>query len=353
MPYRILSCDGGGIRGLLTSLMIQRLDQKYQILSQIDLFAGTSTGGILSLGLASGLDAQAAVDLYRDDGPQIFTPFSPAQKVEMVERLRAVAPSAAGSVWDRLWAELLGDLNALFFVKYDNQALKALLQTKIKQTQLSQLRPVTVTTFQLDQGGKHWAPITISNLKNASGAATSPIDAALCTGAAPTYFPPYQHPVYGYCVDGGVYANNPCVMALADALRAGASLDDIEILSLGTGVSAQRMAVIPPPTNYGPLLWMFPLALPPTPALPLVSVLTDGVPEAASFQLRQLLGDGLKDPNARFARANVPLDQPIPLDGFQPKDIQAMEDAAKKYFATAEWRAVETWVRKQFVGGKG
>ncbi len=94
MAYRILSCDGGGIRGLLTSLMIQRLDQKFQILAKVDLFAGTSTGGILSIGLAIGLDAQAVVDLYRNDGPQIFQPFKPSASGALAEQVRAARKQA-------------------------------------------------------------------------------------------------------------------------------------------------------------------------------------------------------------------------------------------------------------------
>jgi patatin-like phospholipase/acyl hydrolase len=45
-------------------------------------------------------------------------------------------------------------------------------------------------------------PITINNIITGEGADTRPIDAALSTGAAPTYFAPYKHPQYGYCIDG-------------------------------------------------------------------------------------------------------------------------------------------------------
>lgn len=65
MPnFRILSCDGGGIRGVLTAVLLNRLAGAYPALLQdradtITLFAGTSTGGILALGLAAGLTPRA------------------------------------------------------------------------------------------------------------------------------------------------------------------------------------------------------------------------------------------------------------------------------------------------------
>ncbi len=85
---------------------------------------------------------------------------------------------------------------------------------------------------------------------------TYPVDAALSTSAAPTYFPPYQHPTFGYCIDGGVYANNPGCMAIASALKSGVALSDIVMLSIGTGANPENVQVSPPPGTYGPLMWM-------------------------------------------------------------------------------------------------
>src|SRR5438270_13739741 len=71
-PYHILALDGGGIRGLLTTILLERLEAAVPgFLSHIDLFAGTSTGGILALGLASGITPTAARDLYEGKGPEV------------------------------------------------------------------------------------------------------------------------------------------------------------------------------------------------------------------------------------------------------------------------------------------
>src|ERR1700690_2403033 len=75
MPtYRILALDGGGIRGLYTAVLLSRLAQAVPgFTDRADLLAGTSTGGILALGLAKGMSPQALEDLYQNDGTEIFS----------------------------------------------------------------------------------------------------------------------------------------------------------------------------------------------------------------------------------------------------------------------------------------
>ncbi|CAM8763542.1 hypothetical protein NCM_00942 [Burkholderia pseudomallei] len=68
MAFKILSCDGGGIRGLITALLIQDLDRRSGILAKADGFAGTSTGGLIALALARGVSISEVVDVYRNRG---------------------------------------------------------------------------------------------------------------------------------------------------------------------------------------------------------------------------------------------------------------------------------------------
>src|SRR5688572_2272317 len=72
--YLILSFDGGGIRGLIAALLVQQLDQEYHLLERVDLFAGTSTGGLLALGLASGVPIDNLVQVYMTRGGVVFEP---------------------------------------------------------------------------------------------------------------------------------------------------------------------------------------------------------------------------------------------------------------------------------------
>ena len=72
-PFRIVSLDGGGIRGVLTAALLERLDiEQPGFLAQVDLYAGTSTGGILALALASGLTPTEARNLYERLGAKVF-----------------------------------------------------------------------------------------------------------------------------------------------------------------------------------------------------------------------------------------------------------------------------------------
>ena len=349
MAYCILSCDGGGIRGLLPALLIQQLSTDIpSFLGSASLFAGTSAGGLVSLALASGVSAAKVVSLFQNDGSKIFTPFNASAATAVdAARLRASLEARAASPASESWYQWVIDhfeelIDDLLYVKYNNTGLQTLLKSMLPSTPLKQLtNRVLVTTFQLDNSENgNWAPITISNFPNDPGAATYPIDAALSTSAAPTYFPPYQHPTFGYCADGGVYANNPGCMAIAAAIQSGEALSDIVMLSIGTGMNPENVQVAPPPTDYGPLMWMLPIAYGSTPASPILSILMDGVASADAFICQQLLG-------ANFQRLQVPLTSAIALDDYQ--DVPQLVKAATDYMKTTAWSDAVSWVGTTFV----
>src|SRR5215213_1985690 len=76
--YFIVSCDGGGIRGLVTAMLLEDLEAKCPgFLSQVALFAGTSTGGIIALGLAAEIPIRKIRSIYESKAAQIFEPFQP------------------------------------------------------------------------------------------------------------------------------------------------------------------------------------------------------------------------------------------------------------------------------------
>jgi patatin-like phospholipase/acyl hydrolase len=348
MAYCILSCDGGGIRGLLPSLLIQQLSSDItSFLGNVGLYAGTSAGGLVSLGLASSVPVANIVSLFENNGSQIFTPFSSGatafNTAKFHAELEARAAAAPGDSWfDWVIAHIETIVAEIVYVKYNNTGLHALLTKLLPATPLNKLsNRVLVTTFQLNNTATgNWAPITISNFPNDPAAATYPVDAALSTSAAPTYFPPYQHPTFGYCIDGGVYANNPGCMAIAAALNSGVALSDIVMLSIGTGANPENVQVSPPPTNYGSLMWMLPVAFNSTPASPIVSILTDGVASADAFICQQLLG-------SNFRRLQVPLSSPVPLDDYQA--VPQLKTAATAYMKAPCWSEAESWVEKTFI----
>ena len=278
--YRILSIDGGGIRGLFTCVVLQRLEEEVPgWLDRVDLIAGTSTGGIMALGLAYGLSPTTLRNLYYEKGPLIFR--------------------------DSL-ADDLADLGKLVGADYDIEPLEKELRDILGDTRLGELQKrVIISTFDLDNGHpddsrRRWKPKFFHNFPGSdSDGNVLAYKVGLYTAAAPTYFPT----VDGY-IDGGVAANNPSMAALTQTqdlrceIEDRPTLDEIRLLSLGTGqvpyfIEGDRH-------DWGYAQW----------AKPLVSIMLDGSSGIADYQCRQLLG-------ANYHRFTATLERPIGLDEWQ------------------------------------
>ena len=260
--YRILCLDGGGLRGLITARLLARLNTPPQVagwLSTVDLFAGTSTGGILALGLACGKTPEEICTVYKERGGVIFD----------------------DSIWDNL-----RDLGKTVGADYSSKGLKAELKTVFGDLKLRDItRKVAIPTFDLDNeevaAKRTWKPKIFHNFQGADSDGEQLVaHIAQYTSSAPTYFPSAD----GY-IDGGVYANNPSIVALAQAISRRnqpaerAVMDEVVMLSLGTGVS---LTYIKGQTlDWGYAQW----------AQPLINVLMDGVAGISDYQARQLLDD--------------------------------------------------------------
>jgi uncharacterized protein len=264
MPaMKILSIDGGGIRGVFTAVLLDRILAKYPALIQnTRLFAGTSTGGILALGLALGYTPAQLRDLYRANAADIF---------------------------DDSFLDDLLDLKRLAGAEYSNKKLKKILKKEFgsrPQQVLGDIGPqrVLISTFDLDNQDpdpalRHWKPKFFHNFPGADAdLAESIVDVAVRTSAAPTYFPSYQ----GY-VDGGVVANNPSMAALSQVLDSrspeNAPLPDIALLSLGTGTPLHHIEG--QTLDWGYSQWV----------KPLIDLMMDGSVGLADYQCTQLLSD--------------------------------------------------------------
>ena len=263
--YRILSIDGGGIRGIIPAVMLAELERRsgkrtHQL---FDMFAGTSTGGILSLALAlPGSDgvarwsAREIVELYVEHGPEIFNR-------SLLHRIRAV-----GSILDE---------------KYPDTGLEKVLKRYFGEARLSEaLVEVLVTAYDLEGRDPFF-------FKRRKASATAEDDypmweVARATAAAPTYFEPLKlatTAIAGYyaLVDGGVFANNPAMCAYADAHRFEEGAD-IVLVSLGTG-QLERPIRYDDAKDWGMLEW----------ARPILDVVFDGVADTTDYELRQLMSD--------------------------------------------------------------
>lgn len=207
----ILSLSGGGIRGVMSAVILDRLDRDVPgWRNGVTLRVGTSTGGLLALGLANGMTPADMIEVYKSDGATIF----------------------ADSIWDDI-----KDVGGLLGAKYDLDGLRATLTRLFGEKTLGQLAPVGVTAFDLKAelaGGARWKCKVFHNLPIADTHDDSVLarNAGLYTAAAPLYFPDAD----GY-VDGGVWAGNPTIPALALAIRAGHDINTVRLLSIGTGRS--------------------------------------------------------------------------------------------------------------------
>ena len=301
--YHILSLDGGGIRGVLTATLLERLeDAQPGFLAKIDLFAGTSTGGILALALAAGLTPPQARQLYENRGEYIFS--NPLARV-------------------------VEDLGNAIGAKYDNANLKKALIDQFGDKTLDNLpRRVLISSFAVDSSLtgpgvlRNWKPKFFHNYPGPdSDGRERVVDVALRTSAAPTYFPMVQE-----FVDGGVAANNPSMCALAQALHpatGGQKIDDIRLLSVGTGASPQFLTARN--VSWGVVEW----------APHLVGLLMEGSNGLGDYQCRQVLG-------GNYFRLNPTLPEVIGLDDVSR--VRQMRELAN----SADLTAAVDWVRNTF-----
>lgn len=254
--FRILSLDGGGVRGAFTAAFLAQVERKLgkPVGEYFDLIAGTSTGGIIATALALGEPAAAVEAMYEKHAEAIFS--RPSE--------RALP----------LWARLLGpfirkrmrgvDEAWLLGTKYEPHHLRRALTEVLGDRTLEQAkRRLLVPAVDLARG-----QTVVFKTPHLPGLDRDrhfrAVDVVMATTAAPTYFP---HAVIGsgsaYC-DGGLWANNPSVVAIAEACRISEacarpgvdspfSPSEIKLLSIGTGESSYF--VQPPGDSAGMLFW--------------------------------------------------------------------------------------------------
>jgi patatin-like phospholipase/acyl hydrolase len=336
---RILSVDGGGIRGVLPGTILAQLEKILQKLSNserkigdyFDLIAGTSTGGILAcIYLVPGDDgkakysAQDAVDLYIKNGHEIF---------------------------DRTTAQKISSVGGILHQKYSQHALYKLLTTYFGDVTLDKLiKPSLITSYDITD--------RCAVFFNSADARMDQIynfyvrDVARATSAAPTYFSPAHIESMNKqtfsLVDGGMFANNPALCAYAEARKLNFSklfndpdkkdkptAADMIIVSMGTG-SVKKRYRYDDFKNAGEIKWLEPV----------IDVLMSGNSETVAYQLTQMyrtlepedqknyyrLEPGLKEACSEMDEATPDNINNLYQAGltFVRENIDMLEDIAKK-----------------------
>lgn len=276
MPFKvkILSIDGGGIRGIIPAVILAEIERQTgkQISELFDMVAGTSTGGILALGLTkpssnnptqAEYSATQLIELYRKEGERIFQKRNNSWITKVLDVFKYKYSSQGR---EDVLTKYFGDVLI-------NQAVKEVLVTSYDTKQRI---PIFFTSLtEKDRRNR-------DNFKMVSRKILMR-DAAMATSAAPTYFKPYQIDKLSL-IDGGTFANNPAALAIVEAMISfrnrgeEISLDDILVVSLGTGSSSEGFE-FKTVRKWGELGW----------AKPFIDMSFDGQSSVVDYQLEQLL----------------------------------------------------------------
>jgi patatin-like phospholipase/acyl hydrolase len=312
--FRILTIDGGGIRGIIPATLLAAIEQRTgkRIAEMFDLIAGTSTGGILAVGLAKpgadGKSEYSAADLlqlYFKEGPTIFPE----------------------SVWRRI---VSGDFT--LDEKYPCDGVESVLKRYFGDARLKDaLTNLLITSYEI-QIRMPWLFRSDRAKKNPNF--DFPMwEVARATSAAPTYFEPQKidkadKSGIWALVDGGTYANNPSMCAYAEARCLDRDCDML-MVSLGTGELTRRIDY-EKAKKWGLIGW----------ARPVLNVVFDGVSKTTDYQLHQLLP--AVEGNRRYYRFQVSLTLGSDdMDNTDPKNLNDLKQQADEMIASQSARIDE------------
>jgi hypothetical protein len=214
---RILTIDGGGIRGTFPAAFLANLEEDLDepIGQYFDLIAGTSTGGIIAIGLALGLSAADILKLYENKGPEIFAQTRSGFLGWIERRFR----------WGRwfLWGP-----------KYSSEPLREALDGVFRDRRLGEARTRLVIPAWHPQTQKVYVFKTAHHPRLATDYKEQAVDAAMATAAAPSYFAQHATANDVGLIDGGIWANNPIGIAVVEAIGTlGWPADELKVLSVG------------------------------------------------------------------------------------------------------------------------
>jgi predicted acylesterase/phospholipase RssA len=293
--FKILSIDGGGIRGIIPAHWLVSLEAKLKqankdlsLFSGFDLIAGTSTGAIIAAGLAIGKSPDAICSLYRKNGRKIF-PSSPLH------------PRIRGAFWPT----------------YDGKGLDSVLQDEFGTKRLGEVKKrLLIVAFK---GGSRTLKVFDSESPEDMEYLLSDVLRASC--AAPTFLPAKLMKLVGEgelkqpMLDGGLAANNPAALALAEAFMGGHPPAEILLVSLGTGVS-QSPITIAQGKGRGWVQW----------ARPIIDVVFDGSSSANENLVKRVL-----PPTSYFRLQKRDLSSDPALDRADSKHLEELEREAQRF----------------------
>ena len=295
----ILCIDGGGMRGVIPVIYLQKLEEELQkqgskdsLDSYFDLIAGTSTGGLIALSLTC--PSSFGYKLC-DNAPQV-------KLEELLEQYETIGPTIFP-------ASTFTYLRKLASTKYPETGIENLLKDWFADSLMGQATvPTLIMSYDLFEG----QPVEIKSYEERSFLVR---DAARATSAAPTYFSPLIKDGR-ILVDGGVVANNPALYAYLEAKKLYPNCEKFHILSLSTGGKSHTMTE---DETKGLLSWVEQVS-------PMYSTAQKCT---ADLVLRSM-------PDVNYLRIDNPLELAIKMDDTSPSAINSMEEFAKRVTESRE-----------------
>lgn len=220
--FRILSLDGGGIKGAFTASVLATLEENTGCAAaeHFDLVTGTSTGGIIAIGLGLGLSARKICDFYAENGATIFPGTSLVKRAE-------------------------GTLRQLFGPKHSNSVLRAAIEKVFGNRRFGEsICRLVIPTYDAI-AGRIFLMKTAHHERFKYDINAPAVDVALATSAAPTYFEASPFPAHADAsyVDGGIWANSPVMVGVTEAVAfLERPLSEIDMLSIGTTMTPFNIA---------------------------------------------------------------------------------------------------------------
>ncbi len=263
--FRILSIDGGGIRGIIPARFLCELESEIsrrtgasvRLCDYFDLICGTSTGGIIAIGLALGMPASEVLKLYNVNASKIFGHWHWA--VTTPKNIRRISyPKHSNNG--------LTEVLKAAFAPYADSGNEA----KIGHAKTRLAIPAYVASL----GKPRVFKTSHSELLNRDYQVPA-YQVALATSAAPTFFPAHtfeyidsrteQTNTLTNLIDGGIFANNPAMIGFSEAIALDIPMRNLKILSLGTGSETfkepyLKNRMLP---SWGAAYWMNPFNGPP------------------------------------------------------------------------------------------
>lgn len=297
---KILSIDGGGIRGIIPAIVLTEIEKRTgRPVSQLfDLVAGTSTGGILALGLtipktkgAPLYTAQNLVEMYEREGRRIFS----------------------RSLLRKLFA-----CDNLTWKKYSSTGIEQVLLEYFGDSRLRDAATeVLITSYEVERRFPFFFKSCHARERLDYDFPARQI--ARATSAAPTYFEPMKlftgtNSDHYTLIDGGVFANNPAACALVEACTTFPDASAYLMVSLGTG-ALMRSLPLSVAKYWGSVRW----------AKPLIDIVFDGVSSTVDYQLRELVRS-TPSQSQLYYRFQVHLNgHDSKLDNTSPRNITALK----------------------------